>query len=132
VEVNQLLLDTNVYTAFKNGDAGVVSLLQRAERILLSTTVLGELLSGFKLGAKEQRNLDELNRFLDAPRVEFVPTDQATAAFYAEVYSRLRRKGRPIPTNDIWIAASALQHGVAVCTRDPHFQAIDGLLVVTP
>ena len=130
--MNELLIDTNIYTAFKSGDGRVVSLIQRAERILLNTTVLGELLAGFRLGVKEQRNLEELNSFLDGPHVEFVSADETTALFYAEVYRGLRRKGRPIPTNDIWIAASGFQHGVAVCTQDAHFRDIDGLLVVTP
>jgi predicted nucleic acid-binding protein len=132
VDVTRLLIDTNVYTAFKNNHASVVSIMQRADRILMNATVLGELLSGFKLGAREDRNQAELERFLDAPRVRFVPVDEASAGFYAEVYKGLRQKGRPIPTNDIWIAASAFQHGASVCTLDAHFRTIDGLLVVVP
>ena len=58
---------------------------------------------------------------------EVLPITAQTADSYALVYSNLRRTGRPIPTNDLWIAASALEHGAALLTRDSHFGAIDGL-----
>jgi predicted nucleic acid-binding protein len=66
-------------------------------------------------------------RFLDSPRVELVPVTAQTADSYALVYSRLRCKGQPIPTNDLWIVASALEHGAALLTRDAHFGQIEGL-----
>ena len=122
-----ILIDTNAYTAFMLGDAAVVEVVAHAEQICLNSIVLGELLGGFAAGTREAKNRAELARFLDSPRVEVVPVTAQTADSYALVYSSLRRKGRPIPTNDLWIAASALEHGAALLTRDTHFGQIEGL-----
>jgi tRNA(fMet)-specific endonuclease VapC len=122
-----IAIDTNAYTAFKRGDAAVLSVLQHAPKLLLSTTVLGELLAGFSLGTREQVNRHELTQFLSSPRVTLLPGTAATADLYALVYTALRRKGQPIPSNDLWIAASCLEHGAALLTYDAHFLAIDGL-----
>lgn len=130
--MKRLLIDTNVYTALKHGDPTVTDMLRRAEDILVSSTVLGELLCGFKCGSKEPQNREELDLFLDTPRVSIVDSDEGTAEFYAEIYRTLRSAGRPVPTNDMWIAAAAMQHGAAVCTLDSHFREIDGLLLVIP
>jgi tRNA(fMet)-specific endonuclease VapC len=127
--VRPILLDTNAYTDFMLGETAVVEVVAHAERICLSSTVLGELLGGFAAGTREAKNRAELARFLDSPRVEVMPVTAQTADSYALVYSGLRRKGRPIPTNDLWIAASALEHGAALLTRDAHFALIDGLRV---
>ena len=122
-----VLLDTNAYAAFMLGAAEVVEVVAHAEMILLSSVVLGELLGGFAAGAREPKNRAELTRFLDSPRVEVVAVTARTADHYALVYVGLRRKGQPIPSNDLWIAASALEHGAALLTRDAHFSLIDGL-----
>lgn len=90
-------------------------------------TVLGELLGGFAAGKRESANRSELAQFINVPRVKVVPSTAATADLYALVYAALRRKGQPIPTNDLWIAASSLEHGAALLTLDTHFQGIDGL-----
>lgn len=122
-----ILIDTNAYAAFMLGDMAAVEIIAHAERILLNSIVLGELLGGFAAGTREARNRAELARFLDSPRVEVVPMTSQTADSYALVYASLRRKGQPIPSNDLWIAASALEHGAALLTRDAHFGRIDGL-----
>ena len=122
-----ILVDTNAYTAFMLGEADVVEVVAHAEVICLNSIVLGELLGGFAAGTREAKNRAELARFLDSPRVEVVPVTAQTADSYALLYSGLRRKGQPIPTNDLWIAASALEHGAALLTRDAHFAQIDGL-----
>jgi tRNA(fMet)-specific endonuclease VapC len=127
--VNEILLDTNAYAAFKQGQAEAVDIVQRATRLALSSTVLGELLAGFAVGSREAKNRAELQQFLGSDRVHILPVDEGTAAYYASVYRSLRSKGRPIPTNDMWIAASALQHGYALFSYDGHFQHVDGLLV---
>jgi tRNA(fMet)-specific endonuclease VapC len=124
-----LLVDTNAYTALMVGEAEVVEVLAHAEKLFVNTVVLGELLGGFAAGKREARNRAELARFLDSPRVEVLTITATTADSYALVYAGLRRKGKPIPTNDLWIAASALEHGAAVLTRDAHFAQIDGLRV---
>lgn len=122
-----IVLDTNAYVAFKRGDEKIIAVLQHAPNILLCATVLGELLGGFAAGQRESVNRSELTQFINAPRVKVVPVTAATADLYALVYARLRRKGQPIPTNDLWIAASSLEYGAALLTYDAHFQNIDGL-----
>lgn len=122
-----ILVDTNAYTAFMRGDATVADVLAHAERIFISSVVLGELLGGFAAGSREARNRAELARFLDSPRVDVLPVTAQTADSYALVYAGLRRKGQPIPTNDLWIAASSMEHGAALLTSDAHFAQVDGL-----
>jgi len=125
--VKRLLLDTNMYVAFKRGDNDAMELLRLADEVHLSTVVLGELLAGFAAGSREKRNREELTAFLDSPRVSVDAVEEVTADFYGRIFALLRRKGRPIPTNDLWIAATALQHGLVLATRDDHFAAIEGL-----
>ena len=122
-----VLLDTNAYSAFMLGEADVVEVVAHADKLFLNSVVLGELLGGFAAGTREPKNRGELARFLNSPRVEVLPITAQTADSYALVYVGLRRKGQPIPTNDLWIAASALEHGAALLTRDGHFAQIDGL-----
>ena len=122
-----ILLDTNAYTAFMLGAAEVVDVVAHADRLYLNSIVLGELLGGFAAGTREPTNRAELARFLNSPRVEVLPITADTADSYALIYAGLRRKGHPIPTNDLWIAASAMEHGAALLTRDAHFSHIDGL-----
>jgi len=122
-----ILIDTNAYTAFKRADEHIMAVLQHAPSLLICTTVLSELLAGFAAGNREQVNRSELTQFLQSPRVKVVACTAATADLYALIYDALRRKGHPIPSNDLWIAASCLEHGAALLTFDAHFQAIDGL-----
>ena len=130
--MKRYVIDTNIYSAFKANAQPVIATLQIAEEILMCPTVLGELLAGFKCGKRTDTNRRDLEKFLDTPRVTTVATDYVTADFYAEIFRTLRAKGSPVPTNDMWIAASAMQHGVAVCTLDDHFSRIEGLVVVRP
>ena len=119
-----ILIDTNAYTAFKLGDAGTAEVLAWADKILVNSVVLGELLAGFAAGSREARNREELARFLSSPRVETVPISAMTADSYALVYAGLRRKGLPIPTNDLWIAALVIQHDLLLYSRDAHFDCL--------
>jgi len=127
--MNAILLDTNAYVAFKQGQPDALEIVQRATRLGISSTVLGELLAGFAVGTREAKNRVELQQFLTSDRVHILTVDDGTATHYATVYRNLRNKGRPILTNDMWIAASALQHGYALFSYDSHFQTVDGLLV---
>lgn len=124
-----ILLDTNAYTDFMQGVADIVEIIALADRIYLSSTVLGELLSGFAVGKREAQNRLELTKFLRSPRVAIASVTDTTADFYATIYANLRRKGRPIPTNDMWIAASTMEHGAILITRDQHFAHIENLRV---
>jgi tRNA(fMet)-specific endonuclease VapC len=129
--VRHLLLDTNVLAAFFAGDPETVEAFQRANSLAVNTVVLGELLAGFTMGTRAGENRRLLARFLANPRVDLLPLGPDTAEHYAGVFSQLRRKGRPIPSNDMWVAASALQHGLVLFTRDAHFGEIEGLLTAS-
>jgi tRNA(fMet)-specific endonuclease VapC len=84
--------------------------------------------SGFKGGSRESRNREELDIFLDSPRVVVHLVDDQTADFYASILNDLKAAGTPIPTNDIWIAATVFQHGYKLFSKDKHFNSIPGLL----
>jgi tRNA(fMet)-specific endonuclease VapC len=107
----------------------VLEILQIAEVIAISPIVIGELLGGFEGGTKTRQNRLELQQFLDTPRVQIYSLTLDTAHFYGQIFTNLKRKGHPIPSNDLWIAAQALEHGCVVCTYDKHFNAIEGLIV---
>jgi tRNA(fMet)-specific endonuclease VapC len=127
--VRDVLLDTNVLVDFFAGDPETVEAFQRSRTLSINTIVLGELLGGFALGSRVEANRRLLSRFLSSSRVRVLPLAAETADHYADVYARLRRKGRPIPSNDMWIAASAREYGLVLFTRDVHFRDVDGLLV---
>lgn len=127
--MRRIIIDTNFYTAFKRNDSEAIDILKRAEYIGVNTVILGELFAGFRCGNREKQNRAELDQFLDSSRVDTIVLDDETADFYAQIFSELRQKGRPIPSNDLWLAASALQHGLALATYDDHFGAINGLLM---
>ena len=128
--MRRLLIDTNIYSYALKGDDGVVEVLKKAEQIGISVISIGELLSGFKGGGKEQKNREELEIFLDSPRVVVYSLDEYTSEFYAEILNNFRESGKPVPTNDIWIAAVAFQNGLKLFTKDNHFKAIAGLSLV--
>ncbi len=128
--MRRLLIDTNIYSYALRGDDGVVEVLRKAEQIGFSVISIGELLSGFKGGEREQKNREELEKFLDSPRVVVYSVDEDTSEFYAEILNNLREIGKPVPTNDIWIAAVAFQNGLKLFTKDNHFKAIAGLSLV--
>ena len=123
-----MALDTNAYTAFKLGRPEARTIIKGADVIGLSAVMVGELLAGFAAGGRESRNRSELMQFLSSPRVRIHPVSETTADYYARVYAVLRRKGRPIPTNDLWIAASALEQGLRLYSYDAHFTEVDGLI----
>jgi tRNA(fMet)-specific endonuclease VapC len=124
-----ILLDTNAYTAFKRGEEEIIEIIQHTETIGISPIVLGELLGGFNNGNKAKQNRDDLYQFMSSSRIKIYPITLDTANFYSQIYASLKRKGHPIPSNDMWIAAQALENGCVICTHDKHFHAIEGLLV---
>lgn len=127
--MKRILIDTNAYAAFKRSELSALEVIRTSEYIGVNVVVLAELYSGFKGGSKEAKNRKELEQFLDSPRVATLQIDEETAEFYAKIYWDLKRKGKPVPSNDIWVAASAMRHGLALFTFDDHFKNIDGLLL---
>jgi len=122
-----ILLDSNAYSQLKRGHRAVAELVRKSEAVNLSAVVVGELLYGFRHGHRYEQNLRELHAFLDNPYVAFVPVSLVTADRYSRVAASLRAKGRPIPTNDIWIAAQAMETGAELVSFDRHFENVDGL-----
>jgi tRNA(fMet)-specific endonuclease VapC len=122
--VNRILLDTSAYSAFRRGHPQIQHRIREASEIQLNPVALGELRVGFLKGTRLADNLAGLAHFLASPRVDVVPVDEETAERYALILDSLRRAGTPIPTNDVWIAASAMQYGSVLLTTDPHFRAV--------
>lgn len=132
--MSRYCLDTSAYSRFKAGDTRIADLVDAADWVGVPVTVLGELWVGFLLGGRAERNVAELREFLAHPLVEVVETDADTARIFAEIVVDLRRAGRPVPTNDIWIAASTARTAATVLTCDAHFRQIGrvGSIVVEP
>ena len=122
--MSSFCLDTSAYSNFRRGNEEVATLLDRAELVGVPTVALGELRTGFLLGGRQQRNEAELDAFLDSSVVEVLPVDAVTSRHYAEIVAELRKAGTPVPTNDIWIAATAARNGTTVLTCDDHFERI--------
>ncbi len=127
--MKKILLDTNAYAAFKNGNKDAIEIIRLVEKIGISSIVLGELIAGFILGNREELNRKELSEFLCSPRVTLLLIDNETSEYYARIFQQLRKKGQPIPTNDLWIAATSIQHGFTIFTYDKHFSDIDNLII---
>lgn len=124
MEVSRYCLDTVAYSHFKRGEPRVVELLDRAEWIGVPVVVIGELCAGFAQGSRMSRNLTELDEFLSLSVVEVLPVDRHVAEIFGELVADLRRQGRPIPVNDIWIGATCAKAGATLVTFDAHFEAM--------
>jgi tRNA(fMet)-specific endonuclease VapC len=122
------LLDTTAYVAFKRNRSEVVECIASAEEVLFSPVVLGELMFGFRSGARFKENMADLYRFLEHEAVELVLIGKVTSDRYSRIATSLRGHGTPIPTNDIWIAAQAMEHGAELITLDRHFEYVSGLV----
>jgi len=119
-----VLLDTNFYSAFCKGDEQAIQIIQRARKIYIPFAVLAELRAGFLCGTKARKNESSLTLFLNSERVSILYPDENTTHQFAAVFAQLRLLGKPIPTNDIWIAALAVQHDLILCSRDRHFDLL--------
>jgi len=128
----RLLLDTNAYSALRRGEDSVASFVRASEQLLMSAIVVGELLYGFRHGSRLERNLSELRAFLQDTHVELLPVHWTTADRFGRIAADLRKLGTPIPTNDVWIAAHAMEHGADLLSFDRHFEAVPGLALQRP
>jgi len=121
------LLDTKFVTALFAGDQFLVARLRELEEAFVPVIMLGELCFGALASARPGENLRRVQAFAAASSV--LGVDEGVALHYAEIKAGLKAAGRPIPEDDIWIAATARRHDLAVITRDWHFDAVDGLAV---
>lgn len=126
----RILIDTSAYSAFLRGSQAAVGAIREADEIYLNPVVLGELLAGFRKGTRRKENESRLTRFLSSPRVAVLTMDEETAERYAIIFDALRQAGTPVPTHDVWISATAMQHGLKVVTTDPHFARIPQVVAV--
>lgn len=120
-------LDANAYSDFMRGNPSRMRVVETALKVYIPLFVIGELRAGFAGGNQQSKNAATLQRFLNEPRVSALLPDEQTTYHYAQIYHQLRVQGKPIPTNDIWIAALAIQHHLVLCTSDAHFQHIPQL-----
>lgn len=128
----RILLDTTAYSDLARGHSLITDRVRQAEGVLLSSVVAGELLGGFHNGTRFRENFADLQRFLAQPRIHLIPVTLTTADRYGRIYAALRRRGQPIPTNDMWIAAHAMETGAELLSSDPHFQYVEGLAWTNP
>ncbi|MDD5223466.1 MAG: type II toxin-antitoxin system VapC family toxin [bacterium] len=128
----RICLDTSAYSEFKRGHPAAVETISSAREIGIPVIVLGELRTGFNLGKHRDRNEKELKEFLTHPTTKILDIEDETTVHYSEIIVQLRKAGKPLPTNDIWIAAVAAREGATVVTFDEHFEAIQriGLLIL--
>ncbi len=120
----RIALDTNAYSEAARGADQAADILRVADEILLPFVVLAELRAGFSAGTLGQKNEARLTEFLNSPRVHALFADEQTTHHYARIFAYLRTQGKPIPTNDLWIAALAIQHDLILFSKDKHFNNI--------
>jgi tRNA(fMet)-specific endonuclease VapC len=123
------LLDTNIIIALFKSEASIINNLVQANEVFVPSIAIGELHYGARKSGRSQKNLDRIDEFVANNTV--IECDANTARQYGDVKNRLRIKGRPLPENDVWIAALALQHNLTLVTRDAHFQQVDSLQTVS-
>lgn len=127
--MSRILLDTSGYSAFLRGHPGVKEEMRTAEEVLLSAVTIGELHAGFLHGKRVKKNQKELQELLASSRVSIAKVDADTAERYGVIQNTLWERGAPIPTNDIWIAAHAMQLAARLVTTAEHFRRIPQVLV---
>jgi tRNA(fMet)-specific endonuclease VapC len=123
----RVALDTNRLTDLFQGDAELADRLSQCDEVWIPLIVLGEIQAGFYGGIQQQRNEALLRRLLMKPTVGVLLPARNTAEHYGRLFVQLKRAGTPIPDNDIWIAALALEHDLMLLTRDRHFEQVPQL-----
>lgn len=123
----EIALDTSAAVRFLNGDATTTERILALPEITLPMVVVGELLFGAENSTRPLQNLPRYLEFISACRA--IPLGRETATMYAQTRLALKRKGRPIPMNDVWIAAQCLEHGWVLVTDDTDFDYVDGLIL---
>jgi tRNA(fMet)-specific endonuclease VapC len=125
---SSVLLDTNIISALLKGEASIADEIDKAARVYLSATVIGELFYGAQYSIQVENNIKNITKLI--ARYE-VSVDAETSAIYGKIKAFLRKNGTPIPENDIWIASTAIQYKLKLSTRDNHFKQIENLDLLT-
>ena len=125
--MKRILLDTNAYTAFLTGDKRVLNALTEAETAFLSAIVIGELYAGFCGGNRLKENKALLARFLQKSNVRALDVTAETGEVFGQIKNALQKAGTPIPLNDVWLAAQAMETGSVIVSFDAHFDQVSGL-----
>ena len=128
--MKRLVLDSNALISLFDGDTAVADAMSQAETVLIPAVVLGEVRLGFDGTRRAQTAEAALERLLDRANVEVLPVTEETASFFVTIMRLLKKNGTPIPTDDVWIAAGALESGGVLFTRDRHFGCIPILRTV--
>jgi len=128
--IPKIALDTNAYRALDDGNEKLASIVRTTVNIGIPIIVLGELYHGIFAGTRQEENLFKLTRFLGTSRPELLDIDEMTAKAFGEIAAELKRIGRPIQQNDIWIAALCKQYGYTLATNDSGFSQVTGLETV--
>lgn len=121
----KLVLDTNAYCKCDLGEESALELVEKATSLYLPSVVYGELYYGFRHGKRFENNLKRLNQFVEIFDVNIISVDLDVARKFGDIFASLRKKGLPIPTNDIWIAASCMSVGGVLLTTDKHFKSVE-------
>ena len=127
--VNGLLIDTSALSGFFRGHLAVTRAVQSSPYLFLNSVIYGETHSGYQAGSARQRNEQALADFVQSARVGILSISPETSLRYAQLWLHLRKAGRPIPDNDLWIAATAWEHGLTLLTLDRHFLNLPQILV---
>ena len=123
----RFLLDTNVVIDHIGGFRRIPEIVSQSETMFLSQVAIGEFKASLDDTRRGRRDLEGLNAFLNLSNVVEITLTPATTDLYAKVFRSLREAGRPIPINDIWLAAQALEHGAVLVSRDNHFETVANL-----
>ena len=130
MEDEHLILDTTAVSAFFRGNKEVNGHITSADELYLSPVVIGELLAGFGMGKREGKNREILRELLSSARVRTLDIDGGTSERYGAILTYLREAGSPLPTHEIWIAASAMQHGLKLLTTDKRYAKIPQVISI--
>ncbi len=124
---NKYLLDTNIVSAWLEDEKIIADKIDSAAAIFIPVIVVGEMYYGAQYSTRIQQNINNISKALS--HYSLLTIDEDTCKQYGIIKASLRRKGKPIPENDIWISAIAMQHNLTVVTRDGHYKEVDGLSI---
>ena len=124
----RILLDTNIIISLFEGDIEVYKYIKEAAEVFVPSIAIGELYYGAHKSSKSLKNIKKINEFVEENIV--LPCNAGTGMRYGGIKNSLKEKGRPIPENDIWIAAIASEHNLALITKDKHFKLVDNIEIV--